>query len=295
MKKILAIFMLFSTATVFSQSLPNNDMEEWDNVIIYEQPQNWNTPNPYTALLGVISVSKSDDAFSGSYSAKLETKELLGGQIVVPGVITLADFAINLIDSSFSMSGGYFLQENVYKLTGRYKYSGVEGDSASILMYNFKNTVESGFDTIGVGFTFLNDTDEWQPFTVMMQYLNYSVPDTFNVIIASSSLAGARDGSTLWVDSLTIYTNTGIIDLWSPKKPLNVYPNPATNMISFSADEIKTTSTLTIYDNFGRKIVENDFTNISLKIDISGFVPGIYVYKLSLDNRIINSGTFIKN
>lgn len=295
MKKRLAIFMLLSTTTVFSQSLPNNNMEEWDNAIIYEQPQNWNTPNPYTALLGVISVTKSDDAFSGNYSAKLETKELLGGQIVVPGVITLADFAINIADSSFSMHGGYFLQENVYKLTGRYKYSGVEGDSASILMYNFKNTNESGFDTIGVGFTFLNDADEWQPFTVMMQYLNYSVPDTFNVIIASSSLVGAKEGSTLWIDSLTIYTNTGIIDLWSPKKPLKVYPNPATDVINFSANEIKTGSVLTIYDNFGRKIAENDFTNTSSKINISGFIPGVYAYALSLNNRILNSGTFIKN
>lgn len=287
--------MLLSTTTVFSQSLPNNNMEEWDNAIIYEQPQNWNTPNPYTALLGVISVTKSDDAFSGNYSAKLETKELLGGQIVVPGVITLADFAINISDSSFSMHGGYFLQENVYKLSGRYKYSGVEGDSASILMYNFKNTNESGFDTIGVGFTFLNDAEEWQPFTVMMQYLNYSVPDTFNVIIASSSLVGAKEGSTLWVDSLTIYTNTGIIDLWNPKKSLKVYPNPATDVINFSANEIKTGSVLTIYDNFGRKIAENDFPNTSSKINISGFIPGVYAYALSLNNRILNSGTFIKN
>lgn len=71
-----------------------------------------------------------------------------------------------------------------------------------------------------MGFTFLNDTDEWQPFTVMMQYLNYSVPDTFNVLIASLSLVGAKDGSTLWVDSLTIFTNTGFINLWNPKKSL---------------------------------------------------------------------------
>lgn len=86
-------------------------MEEWDNVNIYEQPQNWNTPNPYTALLGVISVTKGDDAFSGDYSAKLESKELLGGQIIVAGVITLADFAINIADSSFSMNGGFFYRK----------------------------------------------------------------------------------------------------------------------------------------------------------------------------------------
>lgn len=60
-------------------------------------------------------------------------------------------------------------------------------------------------------------------------------------------------------------------------------------------NEIKTASTLTIYDNFGRKIAENDFTNTSLKINIPGFIPGVYTYALSLNNRILNSGTFIKN
>lgn len=165
----------------------------------------------------------------------------------------------------------------------------------NILVYNFKNTNESGFDKTGVGFTFLNDTDKWQPFTVMMQYLNYSVPDTFIVLIASSSLVSAKDGSTLWVDSLTIFTNTGFIDLWNPKKSLKVYPNPATDMISFSVNEIKTASTLTIYDNFGRKIVEKDFTERVIKPNTSDYVPGVYVYNLINGNNILNSGTFIKN
>lgn len=297
MKKILAIFLLLATTNIFSQSLPNNDMEEWEWDIfhLYEQPENWSTANPYTSLLGSISVTKSDDAFSGSHSAKLESLELLNGDVIVPGIITLADFAINLFDSTFTMSGGYFLQENVYKLTGRYKYSGVEGDSASILMYNFKNTVESGFDTIGVGYAFLNNTDEWLPFTVEMQYLNYHVPDTFNVIISSSSLIGAHPGSLLWVDSISIYTNTGIIDLWSPKTPLKVYPNPTTDMINFSADKIETAGILTIYDNFGRKIAEKDFTDKAIKISTSGFTPGVYTYKLHNGNKTLNSGTFIKN
>ena len=297
MKKLFILFFLFSSFNIFSQSLPNNDFEnwEWDTFHLYQEPENWNTPNPYTILLGKTSVTESDEAFSGSHSAKLETLELLEGQIIVPGILTLADFSINILDSSYSMGGGYFLQENVYKLTGRYKYSGVDGDSASILMYNFKNTIETGFDTIGAGYTSLTDTDEWQPFTIMMQYLNNSVPDTFNMIISSSSLLSARAGSTLWIDSLSIFTNTGIVNLWNPKKPLKVYPNPALEVINFSSETMEDGSVLTIYDNFGRKITDKNFTGRKTQLEISDFPPGFYTYMLNSKNEIINSGTFIKN
>jgi hypothetical protein len=294
MKKILFVFLIFTSLISFSQSLPNNDMEEWENFLIYEEPENWNSPNPFTALLGEFAVSKSNDAQSGNHSAKLTTLSILDGQLVIPGLLTLADFSINIFDSSYSISGGYYLQENVHKVTGWYKYSGVEGDSASLFMYNFKNSVATGFDTIGAGYAFLTDADDWKPFTILMQNFNSSIPDTFNIIISSSSLLSAKEGSSLLIDNLLLHTNTGIIDLWNNTKPLKVFPNPATDNINFKTNIFENGSVLTIYDNFGKEIVNKEFENIQTKIDVSGFTPGVYVYKLTLNNRLLNSGTFIK-
>lgn len=288
--------MVFVGINAFSQSLPNNDLEDWTSFLLYDEPADWSTPNLYTFLAEqIVSVSKSNDAYSGNYSARLESISVLDGQIVVPGLITLADFSISLQDSNFSISGGYFLQQNVYQLTGRYKYTGVDDDSATVFMYSYTNDMEMGFDTIGVGYKVLGNTNEWTSFTVPMENLKNSIPDTFNVLIASSSITDVKAGSVLLIDSISIYTNTGILDLWSPKTPLKVFPNPAVDFVNFVMEKPQNASVLTIYDNFGRKINQKEFFDLSLKINIQDFNPGIYTYTLSKGNKILNSGTFLKH
>lgn len=284
----------------FSQSLPNSDMEDWDNVFfIYWEPHDWFTLNPFIVLGSggdAVAVEKSTDAYSGNYSAKITTTEITISEqlVVVPGILTLAEFSLNLSDSTFSFTGGYFLQENVKSLRGYYKYSAVEDDSASVLIYNYKN--EGGVtDTIGFGFSFLSPTDEWQAFEVEMQNINNAVPDTFNVLFSSSSGLSAQEGSSLYIDSISIETNTGIIDLWSPKTKMKIYPNPALNNITFNTNKIENNRILTIYDNFGKPIIVKDFPKQTIKLNISYLSSGIYTYKLSKGNKILNSGSFIKN
>ena len=276
---------------VFPQALPNNSFENWTQYIGYTEPDDWNTPNQFTFLFDKT-VSESTDAFEGSSSALLETKSVLG--ITLPGIITLADIYINFTDSTYGVSGGFFLQENIFKLTGRYKYQGVENDSATVFMYNFKNTAETGYDTIGFGVNVMGNANEWTPFSVYMFNLNNQVPDTFNVVISSSMAIGAQVGSKLWVDSLSIYTNTGIIDLWGPKPNLKAYPNPASNYITFETEEIINDSYISIYSPEGKLVLQQNFDGFSAMADISSLSKGIYAYKLMVKNRIKNSGTFIK-
>lgn len=292
-KTVLFMFSLMSIS-LFSQTLPNYNFEEWNNYIFYDEPANWNTPNPYTILLDSdTSVSISMDAYSGLKAARLETKNILSYNL--PGFITLAEISVDFLDSSYSVSGGYFLQENIYKLTGWYKYNGVGEDQASIFMYNFKNTPETGYDTIGYGYGFLDNTDTWTQFTVYMTNISNAVPDTFNVIIASSLAIGAQEGSVLLVDSLGIYTNTGIINLWKPKTQLKVYPNPAFRNITFESENNISNGIITIYNNIGEKLEEKIFENNSVDFNINNLTPGVYTYTLKEKNKILNNGTFIKN
>jgi hypothetical protein len=274
-------------------------MEDWDFNLFFEEPDDWFTLNTVLFLLdpGTVSVSKSSDAYSGNYSAKLITKAATVSEqeVVVPSILTLAEFHINMADTSFGFSGGYFLQENVHKLTGWYKYEGLGEDSATVLMYNYKNN-GGIMDTIGYGFSVLGNTTEWQPFEVYMQNLSYfNKPDTFNVFFSSSKTISAMEGSTLLIDSISIYTNTGIIDLWSPKKPLQVYPNPALDYITFNTEKRENNRILTIYNNFGKPIIKKDFPEQTITLNLSDIVSGIYTYKLSKGNTILNSGSFIKN
>jgi hypothetical protein len=301
MKNIyLVVLLIFSGILATAQTLPNSDFELWDNEASYPSPEAWNTPNNYTLLANVYTVNRSDDAYSGSFSISLETLliDFLGTQILVPGAITLADFFIDFNNQTLKYYGGYFLQENVKQLTGVYKYHNAGNDSAAILMYNFRHREGEDYDTIGYGYTYLHDAEEWTHFTVNMKYLNGHVPDTFNVLIMSTTDEGVQDpahaGSLLLVDSLSILTNTGIIDLWKKPVALHVFPNPATTQISFETAKPAKERTLCISDPAGRIILKTEFKDKLFTLPLSGFTPGMYAYSVTEDSRIVNSGTFIK-
>lgn len=297
--KILISILLLITAFGYAQ-IPNNSFEEWVQTNNYENPKSWNTPNVYTSLAGQSVVSKSEDAYFGSFSARLESKELnfLDQTFLAPGVITLAQFNIDIFTQTFSYSGGLFLQQNVFELKGMYKYQGVGNDSAVILMYNFRNRENEDYDTIGRGYTYLNNASDWTPFTVRMKYLNGHVPDTFNVLIMSTTDEGLQDlshaGSVLFLDSLSISTNTGIINLWEKPIALHVYPNPSSSIIHFEIEEAGKKRELILYNQEGKIVANTAFHSQIISLDISEFSTGMYSYTVVEDNRIINSGSFLK-
>lgn len=297
---LLFIILMVSIISGYGQQLPNSDFENWESTANYQNPEDWNTPNVFTSIAGVAVVDRSDDAYSGSYSARLESKVIsfLNQTFLAPGAITLADFNINPLNQTFTYSGGYFLQQNVYQLKGMYKYRGANNDSATILMYNFRNRPGEAYDTIGYGYTYLNDAEEWTPFTVTMRYINGHVPDTFNVLIMATTDEGLQDlshgGSELFIDSLTIYTNTGIINLWEKPTALHVYPNPATSVINLAAEKANQEARISIYNHAGQLMETHNFNENIISIDISAFPAGNYSYAVSTNKRIINSGSFIK-
>ena len=298
MKKLITIVILMGFGVfVNGQVLPNNDFQTWNDFGLYERPEFWSTPDSITSKLSTVTVSKSTDAYSGSYSARLETKSipLIGYQI--PGILTLAKINIVVSPPSYSISGGYALKENVSRLSGMYKYSGAGGDSATVLIYNFKNDEGSAYDTIGFGVTYLHDASEWTEFNVDMINLNYHVPDTFNVLIMSSSSPdfSSGEGSVLFVDDLTIETNTGIFQLNTNAINVSVFPNPATDYVNFKTAQSANDRKIEIYSIKGEKIASKDFVNTNLKINTSEYSEGIYTFRISKNGNILNTGSFIKN
>lgn len=297
MKNILSLaFLMCFSIFALAQTLPNSEFEVWINYGLFEQPELWNTPNPYTTIVdpGAISVSKSSDAYSGDFSAKIETIDISGGTFDVPGVITLANINVDFISVTYSISGGMELKENVSKLSGMYKYQGVDGDSATVLIYNFKRDNQGEIDTIGFGSGYLHDANSWTPFTVNMVNLNTHLPDTFNVIILSSG-PELHPGSILHVDSLTIETNTGIINLDYDQISVQVYPNPTSDIVQFETKDIDKGRLVRVYNITGKLVSNSDFSDRKTKISMTEFPSGIYSYKVIKQNKLLNGGSFIKN
>jgi len=299
MKKLIIIIVFMGMGLIsLAQEIPNYNFQSWVSNEIYENPEFWSTSNdPLLAVFGLVPVSKSTDAYSGDYSARLETKDLSSLGLQIPGIVTLAQINIVTSPPSYSITGGLALNENVSKLTGMYKYDGVDGDFATVLIYNFKHNEGSDFDTIGYGVTYLQDASNWTSFTVDMQNLNNHIPDTFNVIIMSSSspdfTTGA--GSVLLVDSITIETNTGIIQLNENIINVKVYPNPSARYVQFETAEFDKDRNISIYNLSGKLISTTTFNKLKTIVDVSELPPALYTYSITKNNKKLNSGSFIKN
>jgi len=299
MKKTILLFtLLILTILTFGQTLPNNSFETWESNPFpsYEEPPPWNTANPFTALAGAVSVTKSEDAFSGEFAAQLETIEINVGQTFqAPGLLTFADFNIDLVSLDFSFNGGLFLQDRVTKLMGKYKYTPAENDSASVLIYCFSHPEGEELDTIGLGVTYLHDAEEWTDFSVDMFYLSPSTPDTFNVLIMSTGtfeIGNMPPGSIMLVDDITIETTVSTPENIAVKQA-TIYPVPANDRLTFELDE-SNEYTLSIFDINGRLMEEIKFDGNYKVANTSNLSKGNYTYRI-LDNKGLRyAGSFVK-
>ena len=75
----LGILLLISYNTQ-AQNLVNGEFEEWDDLAggFYTQPAGWSSLNVLALLSAPQTVTKTTDAFEGSFAARLETKTFSG-------------------------------------------------------------------------------------------------------------------------------------------------------------------------------------------------------------------------
>ncbi len=80
---------------------------------------------------------------------------------------------------------------------------------------------------------------------------------------------------------------SGIEDM--QRAPISVFPNPASETVTFSWDEGYTHLDLEIYDLTGKQIVSRTIEqNETIRVD--DLSSGLYLYKLSNNNHLIDAG-----
>lgn len=300
MKKIYLLFLIsLFIYTSQAQELTNPGFESWENFGTYEEPVSWRTPNPFTSLIGAITVSKSEDAAAGMYSAKLESILIEFGPLKynVPGLVTYADFDVDFASGDFTFGGGLYMPFPVQSLSGKYKYMPVDDDTASVIIYSFAHPEGEPMDTIGIGYGFIGSAADWTDFMVPMLPLNNSTPDTFNVLLMSTNtfnIDSVTPGSVLYVDELSIETSVGIFNLTGKKIEMSVFPNPTTDYITFESAENGTNRVLRIFDLNGREVKTVQFDNRKITVNVNSLSQGHYSYVLQEDNDLLSTGSFIK-
>lgn len=220
MKKFTATFavvVLFGASGTSAQTtVPNAGMEVWNNIIVYEEPQYWASPNALVASLGLKVVEKSTDAFGGMYAAKLSSVFLPGFNITVPGAMSTGTLDISN-PSNPTFRGGFSLNApDAVAVIGYYKYAPVGGDSC--LIYTIKTRWNSALgrrDTVAVSIFIGGPKSSYSffvaPFFVLLPGVT---ADSANIIISTANdVLTAQPGSVLYIDNIDFTNDVGIAEL----------------------------------------------------------------------------------
>jgi len=198
-------------------AISNSGFEDWSNVQYFEDPDGYNTTNILNYFEGYPpNVTKSTDAYSGSYALRLETINTSYGATAGAAFIGQPE------EDTFV--GGMPYDERPDSLTGYVKYNVNSNDTAYVAAI-FK---KFGFP-IGIGFgQFTGVENDFQYFSVPVDwYAPIISPDTLAIVLMSSSIFTTPvAGNVLTVD---------LVQLVGPGDP---FPNgDFENWTEFTAEE----------------------------------------------------------
>lgn len=288
MKKLFTLILsgLIINFSANAQSLPNAGFENWTAGSGYDNPNNWSTLNSSTSFLGIVTVSKSTDAHSGTYSLRGETK-FIGAPFNQPAPALVTTGTINT--TTQAIEGGIATSERPDSITGWMKYAPVNGDTGYIELILFANNYQ---DTIGRAkfYTTANLT-EWTYFSKEVEYESSAAVEASRVILLPSSGYQPVVGSVVQFDDIAFVTNTGINEN-NTKYVFSVYPNPATDEL-FIKNPLAQTATMQVYDVTGKKVTQLNIGLNTTRTNISTYSPGVYLYTLTDNNsEILHTGKF---
>ncbi len=294
MKKNLPAF-LFLIVLIFNSSLksaaqislPNQSFEQWDSSgqpspFDWHQPSDWSSTNPVTEF-NSAGITKTTDAHSGSFATQIKSQNIFGtqhagGLVCGHAKTSFSNYTI------LPITGGEPVGSKPKKIKGYYKFSTLTpGDSANVIAINKKwNSSLTEPDTIGYGILKLPPANSYTQFELIISDWNSLVnPDSVVVAFFSSDPDTAFQGGTLIVDDVVLDFETSIETINVNDEGLQVYPNPATDLLAVYFNEENDFTILTFYSLTGKVIyTENISEKKSIQIKTLNFPSGIYWIEL---------------
>ena len=272
---ILIVFSSFCAAIAQNAATPNPGFENWTQVGNHYDPDNWNTLNPNTSILGVFTCTRASgvDVHSGNYAIKLTTKSVFG--VTANGIASTATLVTT----------------PPYGVTGGIPYTGRPDSITGWFKCNPASTADSGFaqlvlldannDTVGFcRYTFPNTAvSSYTRFSKAVTYFSSATPALSYWILSSSDGANPVVNSNIFIDDIDfVFNTTSISELKSAEK---IYlSNPVHNNILKIKNETNEDYLLQICEATGRIMATFSIVKGENNLNVEQLPNGIYVYRL---------------
>ena len=306
MKKVFTlIFTVAIATTIFAQQPPNNGFESWP--ANNRNPTNWSTIESAAndAGLGFFLAGKkfsSKETAAGNYvegttAVSIQSDSLTipgAGDRVIPGILFLSKLIVSL-SGNFGFEGTPFTgKPDLIKFA--YKYVPVGTDTANffVALSRFNSLKDSSDFIAGAGEPLFSTGTDWDTLSLPIDYDPLYAglsPDSLTIGFFASGQAGQK-GSKLWVDNVRlVYTNpNGVVEVPVETPSVNVFPNPANNVVNFKTDLDLENTVATIYSLEGKQVVTKTISNNLA--EVNELSAGRYFFTLHRDGKAVGVGNF---
>jgi hypothetical protein len=268
---VAIVHIVLASFLLAQNSVPNSSFENWTG----NTPDGWFANNPPSGPQTVVS---SNDAHSGSFSAKLEVVEFTG--FPFPPLL------------SAGTGGGFAVTERHSAVSGYYKFSPQMGDVITVTVQMMQGT-----NVIGTGFFDANSaSSNWTQFTVPINYSGSGNPDMCLILI--QVIINTSSGGIAQVDDIEFSSATNLATDDNHLLPAEFelhqnYPNPfnPSTVINFALPH-QSDVQLELFDVVGKKIstlISENLPAGSYSYNWTrpaGMASGIYYYRLKTNDFV---------
>lgn len=249
----------------------------------------------------------SSTAHSGSCCIRMfSDTTYLNNLVLVPGIIAYGelvdsaslDVTIGPVIKSKGMpvpAGGNPLWLNFFMKMDH----GVADTASYIYLFTKWNSLTQTEDTLAYKQVDVPDAVEnmnrWIEYTDTIHYTAPGLADTVRIIFYGGRFTDPNlQGNSTYLDDVTFYyQTTGMVSL-NGQPVLQVFPNPASNLLTVKTGQYKPGNSFQIFDATGRCIKVVPVETETTAINISQFQSGNYFYRLTgKSNTMLNEGKFV--
>lgn len=289
MKILYSTLLFIATGLTLNaqNATPNPGFENWTPVGNRFDPTDWNTLNPSTAIIGVLTCTRASgaDAHSGSFAIKLTTKSVFG--ITANGIASTGTL---ITTPPYGVSGGIPFTGRPDSISGWYKYSPQGADQGFVQLMLTGSSIT---DTIGfVKFETPNSAiGTFTYFSAPVTYYSSANPTNSIWILSSSRGDNPVVNSSIIVDDIAMVFNPTGLENATAKKQVTLLNNPASSQLLFQTDDSYQLELISIT---GTTVLKTIISSGNNAVSIDAVADGMYFYTLTgIRNNYTTTGKVV--
>ena len=275
MRKLTIVLTVLIAITIkVNAQIPNSGFENWTTVGSYENPDGWVNCNGNGNGIPVTQSSDHYPANVGTSSVRMENYAT--GATTGCSTMGFINTALHLgyNGPSFPITG------HPSSFCGYYKFLPQNNDTMTISCGLYLNGAMVAIATL----TTSNTVSNWTSFTI--PFSSYTTADSANAGLCAfysfNSAPKAQGNSILYVDNLS-FDNliTSVQEQTDKNTLLNMYPNPASDIITLNIDNTNNAElTLNIYNVIGTLVKSETLKQNNRQINIRDLSNGVYMVSI---------------